>query len=343
MQLPEAKPAPQLSRPKSETLVDGWATTTELNWFDLAEEQLLSALIRADSIDVGSISRFGREFATELLTDRMGVRESCIGYSRYGYKYFTRIGYSDSSPFLEHIQQYVNLLDRLLDRKEAIYAECENLGEGERTPYTMERHGQQCRNVRFYRDGTFSVEVDDPERWRRQVTRDTEATLRAHDLGSGSEPDDADGLDASDRVSADDVRRSERRRGIIEVVGTSRYDGKQILRSLAKDQGELWNVGGYADHEIELTLVPEPDNSHDPHAVMVISEHATPPRARIPRSGKIGYLPRDVGITVDHPVKVTATVSEGYGNFWVKIDLNNMPSDPLTPPLAQPSDSGSSE
>lgn len=108
----------------------------------------------------------------------------------------------------------------------------------------------------------------------------------------------------------------------VEVVGTRHYDGLRILRNVVKDLGGIWNVGGYQEHELELTLQPEPDNPYDKNAIAVISEYDTPERARISRSGKIGHLPRNSGIQLSSPIRVTAIVKEGYGNFWIRIDLS---------------------
>ncbi|MDL2212216.1 hypothetical protein LJB88_05000 [Erysipelotrichaceae bacterium OttesenSCG-928-M19] len=110
----------------------------------------------------------------------------------------------------------------------------------------------------------------------------------------------------------------------MEVVGTYFYDGLKILRNIVSDRGDVWNVGGYQNHKIELTLIPELDNEYDSNAIAVFSEHPTPPRARISRSGQIGHLPKGHGFKLDNPVKVKTTVKEGFGNFYIKISKKDV-------------------
>jgi hypothetical protein len=110
----------------------------------------------------------------------------------------------------------------------------------------------------------------------------------------------------------------------LEVVGTNHYAGESILRNLARDNGELWNVSGYSTHKIELTLVPEPDNKYDSDAIAVVSNHETPPRARVSRSGKIGYLPRGHGVKIEKETDVMASVKEGYGKFYVRVKTGKL-------------------
>lgn len=109
---------------------------------------------------------------------------------------------------------------------------------------------------------------------------------------------------------------------VVEVVGTFYTNAEQILRNIIKDNGEIWNVGGYQYHEIILTLMPEPENEYDPLAIAVYSNYPTPPRAKISRSGKIGYLPRGTGISVSKPSEVEATIKEGFGKFFIKINIS---------------------
>ena len=69
-----------------------------------------------------------------------------------------------------------------------------------------------------------------------------------------------------------------RGRQLINVAGESHY--QEALRELAGTAG-----GDVVRIEVEASLVPEPDNPHDPNAVMVqISERL------------VGYLPRDAAV-----------------------------------------------
>jgi hypothetical protein len=114
-------------------------------------------------------------------------------------------------------------------------------------------------------------------------------------------------------------------REVVEVVGTGYYNGLSILRNVIKDHGGIWNVGGYQDHEVELVLQPEPDNPYDSDAILVLSDYQTPEKARVSRSGKIGYLPRGCCPPISDPVRIKSTVREGFGAFWVKIDTTQLP------------------
>lgn len=108
---------------------------------------------------------------------------------------------------------------------------------------------------------------------------------------------------------------------VVEVVGTYYTDAEKILRNVVKDLGGFWNADGYQYHKLKLVLIPEPTNEHDSNAIAVYSNYPTPERARIKRSGKIGYLPRDTGVSLTDPVEVDATVKEGFKQFYVKIDI----------------------
>ena len=109
----------------------------------------------------------------------------------------------------------------------------------------------------------------------------------------------------------------------VEVVGTLYTDAEKILRNIAKDNGEPWNANGYNFHELKLTLTPEPENEHDPNAIAVYSNYPTPEKARIKRSGRVGYLPRGTGIVLNEPVEVSATVKEGFKRFYISIDISD--------------------
>lgn len=111
----------------------------------------------------------------------------------------------------------------------------------------------------------------------------------------------------------------------VKVVGTTYTNAKQILRNVVKDEGGIWNVGGYAEHNILLSLVPDPENKVDPNAIAVYSRYETPERARISRSGRIGYLPKGIGLKLDDETIVKAEIKEGYGNFGVTVDLSKLP------------------
>lgn len=111
---------------------------------------------------------------------------------------------------------------------------------------------------------------------------------------------------------------------VLEVVGTYYTDAERILRNIVKDKGETWNTNGYQYHDLELVLIPEPDNKHDPNAIAVYSDYPTPKNAKINRSGKIGYLPKDSGITLHGPTEVNVSLKEGFGDFYIKIDTNQL-------------------
>jgi hypothetical protein len=108
----------------------------------------------------------------------------------------------------------------------------------------------------------------------------------------------------------------------VEVVGTQYYEGESILRNVIKDQGGVWDVGGYQEHAIELFLSPEPTNKYDSGAIRVDSKYPTPEKARTSRSGVIGYLPKGSAPGITDVKRARAIVREGYGKFWVKIDLS---------------------
>ncbi|CAK1232575.1 hypothetical protein [Fructobacillus cardui] len=111
----------------------------------------------------------------------------------------------------------------------------------------------------------------------------------------------------------------------VKVVGTTYTNAKQILRNVVKDEGGIWNTGGYTEHNIFLSLVPDPKNKVDPDAIAVYSRYETPERARISRSGRIGYLPKGISLKLDEETIVKAKIKEGYGNFGVTVDLSKLP------------------
>ncbi|USS91993.1 hypothetical protein [Fructobacillus americanaquae] len=113
-------------------------------------------------------------------------------------------------------------------------------------------------------------------------------------------------------------------KGKVKVVGTTYTDADKILRNIVKDKGGLWNTGGYTEHDIFLSLVPDPDNKVDPNAIAVYSRYETPERARISRSGRIGYLPKGIGLVLDEETIVKAEIKEGYGKFGVTVDLSEL-------------------
>src|SRR5699024_9573322 len=65
-----------------------------------------------------------------------------------------------------------------------------------------------------------------------------------------------------------------------------------------------------------------PDNEYDPKAIAVYSNHPTPKNAKINRSGKIGYLPRNSGVILNEPSEIETTIKEGYGKFYIKVDVS---------------------
>jgi len=115
-------------------------------------------------------------------------------------------------------------------------------------------------------------------------------------------------------------------RSTVFVTGTQHYDGKRMLSGIVRDQGGIWNVGGYHTHDVKLLLVPESDNEYDPNAVAVFSDYPTPKNARIKRSGKIGYIPKPENASLDlkGPVRINAVVKEGFDKFDVRIVLDQL-------------------
>lgn len=109
---------------------------------------------------------------------------------------------------------------------------------------------------------------------------------------------------------------------IVEVVGTQYTDAERILRNVLKDNGETWNTYGYHYHNLNLTLVPEHDNKYDPNAIAVYSNHPTPKNAKINRSGKIGYIPKNSGIILNEPTEVETIIKEGFGKFYIKVEIS---------------------
>ena len=106
----------------------------------------------------------------------------------------------------------------------------------------------------------------------------------------------------------------------VEVVGTQYTNAYQILRNVVIDNGEGWDNNGYNYHSVKLSLVPEPENKHDPNAIAVYSDYPTPNSARVKRSGKIGYLPRNSGMVIKERTVVDATIKEGFKRMYIKVD-----------------------
>lgn len=110
----------------------------------------------------------------------------------------------------------------------------------------------------------------------------------------------------------------------VKVVGVTFTNAEQMLRNVVKDEGGIWNVGGKSQHKLDLYLISEPENEYDPNAIGVYSKYETPARARVERSGRVGYLPKDIGLKIDGEIKVKATVTEGYGHFGITVDLSKL-------------------
>lgn len=112
---------------------------------------------------------------------------------------------------------------------------------------------------------------------------------------------------------------------MIEVVGMAYTDAYRILRNAVVDRdGPVnWNNNGYHYHNIELVLIPEPENPYDQNAIAVYSEYPTPANAKIKRSGRIGYLPRNSGVEIVERTLVNAVIKEGFKNIYVKIDVSD--------------------
>ncbi|GEM_PF-422303 len=123
-------------------------------------------------------------------------------------------------------------------------------------------------------------------------------------------------------IKNDDQNYQQSSEHILEVVGTQYTDAERILRNVLKDRGETWDTYGYQYHDLELVLIPEPDNEYDPNAIAVYSKHPTPKNAKINRSGKIGYLPRNSGLILNKPTEIETTIKEGYGRFYIKVDVS---------------------
>lgn len=109
----------------------------------------------------------------------------------------------------------------------------------------------------------------------------------------------------------------------IEVVGTKYTDAYYILSNVVRDNGGVWDVGGYQEHEIILTLKPEPNNQYDPNAILVTYE--SPQNSKFDRSGNIGYIPKEVAAKtkLTKSLKVKAIVKEGFKNMYIKIPMKN--------------------
>lgn len=133
--------------------------------------------------------------------------------------------------------------------------------------------------------------------------------------------DESDHLEPSLSINSKTESLNKRK---VKVVGTTYTNAKQILRNVVKDEGGIWNVGGYNEHNIFLSLVPNPENKADKNAIAVYSRYETPERARISRSGRIGYLPKEIGLKINEEVVVKAKIKEGYGNFGVTVDLSKL-------------------
>lgn len=110
----------------------------------------------------------------------------------------------------------------------------------------------------------------------------------------------------------------------VKVVGVTFTNAKQILSNVLKDNGGFWNVGGTQTHKYTLSIKPDPDNEYDKNAIAVWSHYPTPAKARIKRSGRIGYLPKGIGIKLNEETKVNAIVTEGYGKFGITVDLSGL-------------------
>ncbi|WP_329385664.1 HIRAN domain-containing protein [Anaerofustis butyriciformans] len=110
----------------------------------------------------------------------------------------------------------------------------------------------------------------------------------------------------------------------LPVVGTNYTDAYYILSNTIRDNGGIWNVGGYQYHNLILTLQAEPDNPYDPNAILVTYE--SPKDAKVDRSGKIGHLPKDAAkhININQKIQVKAEIEEGYGDMTVRIPVNSI-------------------
>jgi len=110
---------------------------------------------------------------------------------------------------------------------------------------------------------------------------------------------------------------------VVEVVGTQYTNAYQILNNVVIDNGEGWNVNGYNYHNVKLALIPEPENQYDRNAIAVYSEYPTPERAKVKRSGRIGYLPRNSGANITERTVVDAVIKEGFKTMYIKIDISD--------------------
>lgn len=109
---------------------------------------------------------------------------------------------------------------------------------------------------------------------------------------------------------------------MIEVVEMAQTNAYNILRNAVVDRDgpANWNNNGYHYHNIEVALIPDPDN---PHVIAVYSEYPTPKGAKIKRSGLIGFLPPNAGVTIVERTLVNAIIKEGFKNIEVKVDVSD--------------------
>lgn len=110
-------------------------------------------------------------------------------------------------------------------------------------------------------------------------------------------------------------------RSFVEVGGIQYYNTAAILRHIVTDLGGIWNIDTYQEHEIELVLVPEPENQYHSGAIAVYSDYQTPEDQKTRRDGKLGYLPKEIKIHLYEPILVEATVKEGLNQLSLKVNI----------------------
>lgn len=96
-----------------------------------------------------------------------------------------------------------------------------------------------------------------------------------------------------------------------EVAGTEyRQDAiKKAVIQLCKDSGDEFDPEDFYQEEVSASLIPEPDNEHDPNAVKVVIKRQ-----------HVGYLPRSLAASYPGGNKrCKAEISGGEEDYQVSI------------------------
>ena len=115
-------------------------------------------------------------------------------------------------------------------------------------------------------------------------------------------------------------KKQEQELEYIEVVGTKYTNAKSILRKIVRNNGEIWDVGGWQEHKINIQLIPDPKNPYDPNAIAVYPQYSQEKEERI------GYIPKEIArvIRLKEVKNITAILKEGYGKFYLKIKKSDL-------------------